>query len=256
LRRSFHTEGIILKNYRFGEIHKGVVFLSPEIGLQTAVAFGAYSPKGKLRTVTSPLCTGTLYLYRDPVKDMIKITDMDCKLFFSGIRENIRKFFHASLFQEIVLKTFGGEAPSVYELLVSSLTWLELLPDLRSTEILVQFLWRYVTYAGLAPDLEQCSACGKERGSREPAYVQVGVSGLLCAECAGISLKDTSSCEERVHAGGLEYLRYTEALSLERALQVQVEEESLYSLKHFLILLIKYLAGGGLNSLRVGEGYL
>jgi DNA repair protein RecO (recombination protein O) len=256
LKRSFHTEGIILKNYRFGEIHRGVVFLSPEIGLQTAVAFGAYSPKGKLRTVTSPLCTGTLYLYRDPVKDMIKITDMDCRLFFSGIRENIRKFFHASFFQEIVLKTFGGEAPSVYDLLVSSLSWLELLPDSRSTELLVQFLWRYVTYAGLAPDLELCSTCGKERNSRDPAYVQVGVPGLLCAECAGIPVTEDPSAEGHVYAGGLEYLRYTEPLPLERALQVQVEEESLHSLKRFLILLIKHLAGGNLNSLRAAEGYL
>ncbi|MCX7788171.1 MAG: DNA repair protein RecO, partial [Spirochaetes bacterium] len=174
MSRSFHTEGIILKNYRFGEIHKGVVLLSPSEGLMEAVAFGAYSPKGKLRTVTDPLCMGTLYLYRDPVKGLVKITDMDCQSFYPGIRKSVRKFFHASIFLETVLKTFGGEGPCIFRLLVEALTVLEAMPDHQCTELLVQFLFRYLAYAGIAPNMEQCSICGKVRLNRDPLYYNRG----------------------------------------------------------------------------------
>lgn len=249
MSRSFHTEGIILKNYRFGEIHKGVVFLSPREGLVDAVAFGAYSPKGKLRTVTDPLCTGTLYLYRDPVKGLVKITDMDCRSCFPGIRESVRKFFHASVFLETVLKTFGGEGPFVYGLLVEALTLLEAMPEERLTELLVQFLFRYLAYAGVAPNLELCSTCGKEWSDREPRYYRPGGVELYCKEC--------SHPEDGVlPPGGVSYVQYTRSLPLVAALQVRLEETSLQALKGYLLSCMQSLSMGSLKSLRTAEGFL
>ena len=123
--RNFRTEAIILRNNRFGEIHKGVTLLSPVHGLLSAVAYGAYSAKGKLRSITNPLCAGTAFLYRDPVKDSLKITDMDCREFFEGIRASLAKFFTASVWMETVLKTFGGDAEEVFSLLTGCLRFLD-----------------------------------------------------------------------------------------------------------------------------------
>lgn len=249
MSRSFHTDGIILKNYRFGEIHKGVVFLSPEHGLVEAVAFGAHSPKGKLRTVTDPLCTGTLYLYKDPVKGLTKITDMDCRLFFAGIRESVRKFFHASVFLETVLKTFGGDAPFIFRLLVEALSLLEAMPEDQTTELLIQFLFRYLSCAGIAPSLDHCSICGKERSNRDPLYYNPGGTEVFCMECG-------HSEDEILTAGSIQYLHYTRSLSLSKALQVRLEESSLQALKRYLLSCIQSLAMGTLQSLRIAEGFL
>jgi len=249
MSRSFHTEGIILKNYRFGEIHKGVLFLSPTEGLVDAVAFGAYSPKGKLRTVTDPLCTGTLYLYKDPVKGLVKITDMDCRTFYPGIRESVRKFFHASVFLETVLKTFGGEGPSIFRLLIETLTLLEALPEDRTTELLIQFLFRYLSFAGIAPHMENCNICGRERSVREPLFYHPGSVEVFCKECS-------HSEDGILPAGGVAYLHYTRSLSLSEALQVRLEEVSLQALKGYLLSCIQNLAMGSLQSLRTAEGFL
>lgn len=249
MSRSFYTEGIILKNYRFGEIHKGVVFLSPSEGLVEAVAFGAYSPKGKLRTVTDPLCTGTLYLYRDPVKGLVKITDMDCPSCFPGIRESVRKFFHASVFLEIVLRTFGGEGPFVYRLLGEALTLLEAMPEEKTTELLVQFLFRYLAFAGVAPNFELCARCGKGRSNRNPLYYRPGDVELYCKECAHPE-------DGILPPGGLSYLQHTRSLPLVDALQVQLEETSLQALKEYLLSCVQNLALGSLKSLRTAEGFL
>ena len=125
MSRNFRTEGIVLRNYRFGEIHRGVTLLSPEYGILQAVAYGACSAKGKLRSITNPLCAGTFFLYRDPVKDAIKITDVDCREFFEGVRAAIVKFFTASVWLETVIKTFGGDAEEVFSLLGGSLRLLD-----------------------------------------------------------------------------------------------------------------------------------
>lgn len=249
MSRSFHTDGIILKNYRFGEIHKGVVFLSPDHGLVDAVAFGAYSPKGKLRTVTDPLCMGTLYLYKDPVKGLTKITDMDCRMFFSGIRESVRKFFHASVFLETVLKTFGGDAPFMVGLLVEGLTLLEAIPEDQTTELLIQFLFRYLSYAGIAPPMDHCSICGKERSTRDPLHYHPGSVEVFCKECARPE-------DEILPPGSIQYLLYTRSLSLSKALQVRLEGPSLQALKRYLLSSIQNLALGTLQSLRASEGFL
>lgn len=249
MSRSFRTEGIILKNYRFGEIHKGVVFLSPTEGLVDAVAFGACSPRGKLRTVTDPLCTGTLCLYKDPVKGLTKITDMDCRLFFPGIRESVRKFFHASVFLETVLKTFGGEGPFTFRLLVEALTLVEAIPEDQSTELLIQFLYRYLSYAGISPHMEHCSICGMERSNREPLYYHPGGVEVFCKDC--------SHPENGIlPAGSIAYLHHTRSLSLVEALQVRLEESSLQALKRYLLSCIQSLAMGTLQSLRPAEGFL
>ncbi|GAB4373982.1 MAG: hypothetical protein Kow009_09710 [Spirochaetales bacterium] len=249
MSRTFHTEGIILKNYRFGEIHKGVVFISPEYGMMDAVAFGAYSAKGKLRSMTDPLCAGILYLYRDPVKDRIKITDMDCRSFFPGIRENVRKFFHASVFLETVLKTFGGEGPHVFRLLMDALTLLESIPEENLTRLLVQFLFRYLSFAGVAPQLDVCGMCGKVRSDRESMYVRPEGMEVFCNEC--------SRPEDGIlPAGGINYLLYTSSLSISAALSIQMEESSLQALKRFLLSSIQTLATGALQSVRTGEGFL
>ncbi|MFQ3620698.1 MAG: DNA repair protein RecO [Spirochaetales bacterium] len=249
MSRSFHTEGIILRTYRMGEIHKGVQFLSPELGLVDAVAFGAYSPKGKLRTITDPLCTGVLYLYRDPVKDRIKITDMDCRHCFPLIRQSVQRFFQASLYLETVLKTFGGEAPSVFDLLLDTLSHLETVAEKDLSPLLVQFLYRYLEGAGLSPNLSYCSTCGTERKRMEPFFFRSGYVEFFCKRC---SLPE----DREVPPGALSYLAHTRRLPLTAALSIGLDKASLGALKRCLLEFLLDLAQGSINTIRTASGYL
>jgi DNA repair protein RecO (recombination protein O) len=249
--RNFRTEGIVLKNNRFGEIHKGVTLLSPEHGIISAAAYGAYSPKGKLRGVTNPLCAGTFFLYRDPVQDTVKITDMDCREFFEGIRAAIVKFFTASVWLETVIRTFGGDAEEVFSLLRGSLRLLDARAETASPLLLAQFLWRYLELSGAAPDTESCAACGRPRES--VLVYRRGAAGFFCPACAGASGGELAVS---LSAGALAYLRYSRATALEKAADASIDGESLTALKKALLFMAEDLAGGPLNSIRTGAGVL
>ena len=249
MKRNFRTEGIILKNNRFGEIHKGLKFLSPEHGLLDAVAYGAYSPKGKLRSVTNPLCAGTLFLYRDPVKDSVKVTDMDCREFFEGIRGSLGKFFTASVWLETVLKTYGGDAEAVHSLLLEGLRRLDACPEEAVPRLLIQVLLRYLELSGTFPELDVCGRCGKPREEREPLYFHRGGQGLVCLHCSNGEGPECS-------AGALRYVLHTLGLDLTRAAAVDLDAGSLAALKRVVLALAEDLAGAPLNSVRTGLGVL
>ena len=123
--------GIVLRTYRIAEIHMGVTLFTDSAGLVSAIAHGAHSQKGKLRALTNPFCHGTIYLYSDPVSKSTKITDADIQDYFMGIRESVRRFYTASLWGEIVLKSYGGGEGSgaLFDLFLSSLRKLDTTPD-------------------------------------------------------------------------------------------------------------------------------
>ena len=104
--------------------------LTPDEGLVRAIAHGANTAKGKLRGSTVPFCSGRAYLYSNPAKQSIKITDMDATEFFSGIRGDLKKFYTASLWAELILKTFasGGAEAGLFGLFRSALGELDRRP--------------------------------------------------------------------------------------------------------------------------------
>ena len=227
--------------------------LSPEHGLLSAAAYGAYSAKGKLRGITNPLCAGTFFLYRDPVKDAVKITDMDCREFFEGVRANIRKFFIASVWQETVLKTFGGDAEETFTLLLESLRLLDSQPEENASRLLVQFIWRYLELAGAAADTEACAGCGKIRTANEGLVFRRRDAGFFCRDCAGASEGEGAVF---LSAGALGYLRYSRNVSLEKAAASAADAASFAALKKALLFLVEDLASGPLSSIKTGAGVL
>jgi len=256
VKRNFRTEGIVLKNNRFGEIHKGVVFLSPEHGIMDAVAYGAYSAKGKLRSITNPLCSGTIFLYRDPVKDSVKIMDFDCREFFEGVRGSLPKFFAASLWVETVLKTYGGDAEEVFSLLLSGLRYLDSCPEGAVPRLLVQVLLRYLDLSGTFPELDVCGLCGRRTEESETLLYRRGGHGLLCPRCAAGGGSASPEDGSAFSQGAVRYVVHTRPLDLRRASAVELDPASFSGLKKALFALVEDLAGNPLNSLRTGAGIL
>ncbi len=248
MSRSSTTEVVILRNGRIGEIHKSVWMLSPDLGLISAVAHGAYSQKGKLRGVTNPFSFGRCYLYTDPVKQSVKITDLAVHDFFPGLRENVAKFYTASLWAELVLRTFGGggESGTLFSLLIESLRALDAATGFEP--VTVQFLWRYLAVSGLQPDLDECTVCGAPL-SRARAW-DASHGGFLCESCAQTGDRD------RLNPGAAAYLRHSGALSLSSSLDIRLDAASMTNAKRVLYRIVQDVAETPLNSLRIGGGIL
>lgn len=71
MSRTFTHQALVLQVRSSGESNREAVFLSAEEGILRATVFGG--PKSKLRAYVAPFHAGTLWIYRDPVRDYRKI---------------------------------------------------------------------------------------------------------------------------------------------------------------------------------------
>ncbi len=154
MERHSTCEAIVLENRRFGELHKGVSLFTPENGLVRATAFGAYSRKGSLRGITDPFVWGKFYIYRDPVKQNVKISDVEVFDMFYGIREDVIRYYVASLWAEIVLRSFGGgeAAHELYDVFRECLLLVRDAGETRVRLVCSQFLLRFLAITGAPVD--------------------------------------------------------------------------------------------------------
>jgi len=252
MSRTTRVDAVVLRARRFGEIHKSVTLLTAEDGLVSAVAYGAQSQKGKLRGLVNPFHQGVCYLYTNPVKDQTKITDFDVRQYYQGIRESIDRFYAASLWAEVILKSYagGGEARESYELLRTALEALDAADGRAAVRrVTSQFLWRYVALLGSRPELDRCVSCGRALGERELRWFGPFASGVSCSECAGDAAR-------RLAPGAVRYLGVTAERPFDAAVAVGLDEAALSGLTGFLYSLAEGVLEDRLNTLRTGGGIL
>ncbi len=237
------TQAIVLQSRQFGEIHKTVTLFTPGEGLVSAVAHGAKKIGSRLRSTTEVFCLSRVFLYYDPVKRSYKITDMEGLSLFHGIRASLARYYAASLWAELILKSYaGGEsARPLFVLLRDSLALCEQAPQEAVRRLSLQFLWRYLSLTGQAPELERCSECGRPVGPDES--MAWGESAALCPRCAVRSVGAAP-----VPAGARRYLLYTSALGLEGAARVGLDEAGERALRSLLLGLVQSVVEVPLSS--------
>ncbi len=249
MKRIERTELIVLKTEKSGENHRLVTMLTERRGLIRALAFGASSQKSKLRAATNPFCLADGELYHDPVKDLWRITQLDGKNLFDGIREDLKKFYTVSLMVEIIIKTYGGGDSRIYKLFSKALGIIDKISsDIDVEKMLVLYLWRYLWMNGVLPDLAECSNCGKEiRRGESLFYLREGQ--LVCSNCRSNSVLT-------IGEGSLNYISVTSTMTFDQALMVPVDNYSLGDLKKCLIMLVQTLVEYPLKTLKSGKNII
>lgn len=228
--------------------------LSAEAGLVDAFVFGG--PKSKLRSLASPWSAGRAFLYHDPVRDYLKLSDFEVERPFSGLRENLRKIMAANLLAELLLKTSGGggDFERVLGLSLDCLSGLEFLPEVKADYPLLLFIWRLVELIGLLPDREVCVLCDRRIGPGESRRWLPREGGFACESC-----RPEEGPEEeapRLSAGALRWLARAEGLSSLEAASVGVDASSLAGLRRLCFGLAREAVEGPLESLASGLGIL
>jgi len=200
MNRNWITEGIILKTFPIGDQHRGVVLCTPENGNISVIAHGAGSPRSKLRAITLPLATGTFYLYEDPGRNSIKITDLELRKVPEGLRSDLNGFYAASLAAEVLLYGHGvSENPEFYRLFSEVLDTLDdfvqnppsdISTDekVRSvTTIMISFLWKYLEFSGIYPDTGICSRTEEPLAPRTAGWYNPREGGFISAGAGGVT---------------------------------------------------------------------
>ncbi|MFP4644497.1 MAG: DNA repair protein RecO [Spirochaetales bacterium] len=154
MNRYTSSEAIILENRRIGEQHKGLTLFTPDEGIVRAIAYGGYSHKGSLRGVTAVYTHGTAFLYHEPARGRTKLSDIEVRSMFHGIREDVLRFYTAGLWAEMVLRSFGGGEASadLFRLLLEGLTLLDAAEEERTRVLSAQVQLRYLSIAGAPVD--------------------------------------------------------------------------------------------------------
>ena len=249
--RSSTTEAVVLRKTRVGEIHKSLTLFSRDTGLVKAMAHGAFKIKSRLRTTSEPFHVVRAYLYHDPVRDQYKITDMESLSALDGIRSSVQRYYAASLWAEVVIRSYGGgeNFPLLYDLLVGALKLLDPAPDRLVPLLTAQVLFRFLDLLGQRPDVEHCGLCASELDLHSGAYLSREEQFLLCRNCA-------QPTALHLPAGALRYLQTTLRLPLASSLRIGLEERSLKALKETAYFLVQAVLETNLNSIQSGVGIL
>jgi DNA repair protein RecO (recombination protein O) len=166
--RLFTYSALILRARPSGESNREAWFLTAEEGILRATVFGG--PKSKLRAHVEPYHRGKLWIYRDPVRDSLKITDFDVQSWKPGIRESYERSAAAAAIAETVLAGYGGGGTweEAFSLADASLDALEA-ADQRGCELsFIHFLWNWAGILGIRPSLDEKENAGTAPGGLGP----------------------------------------------------------------------------------------
>ena len=227
-------------------MHKSLTLLTADLGLITATAFGACRMNSRLRMGSEPFTWSLARLYHNPVRRSYKVTELEISDSFSGLQQEVSRLAAASLWAEVVQKSYGaGEfSGGLFRLFVDSLRLLENADARREPYVTIQFLWRFLSMAGYQADTGTCDRCGASlAGARSVVCAAAGHS-FLCAACGG-------GRGIEIPAGCLRYLESSQALPLGPAVDVSLETASLAALRRALPRMVQNVLEGELTSLRL-----
>lgn len=251
--RNLSFEAVVLRCRESPGGDRIVTFLAADSGLVEAFAFGG--PKSRLRSLAAPYHAGTAWVYRDPAKDLKKLSDFDARETYPTLRENLRKIWAASYFAETVLRTdaAGGESRAAYDLLRSGLSALDSGGESEVDYVCLQYGWRLLELMGLRPDPKSCGQCGGLLREIQGAVFSRAQGTFRCSRCARADGPRTLADEIALSGGSLRYLAVSGDLPFRDALRVRPSEEELPVLKALVFHLVRTAAEGELRTLARGE---
>ncbi len=188
MSRAGATEALILRASRFGDYHKQLELLSPELGLLKAVAYGACKGKSRLVGTSDPYSSSRLQLYRNPVKNQYKVSDIDVIESYEGIRIELHRTYAAALVSEVMIAAYAGGGPDYsypYGLLRRILKLISGADREICRRAVFQFLVRFLAHAGFLGYGDECARCGTLFRRDETATVSLKDEGLCCSSCSG-----------------------------------------------------------------------
>ena len=219
MSRAGATEALILRASRFGDYHKQLELLSPDLGLLKAVAFGAFKGKSRLVGTSDPYSCARLQLYRNPVKNQYKVSDIDVLESFEGIRMELYRTYAAALVSEVTIAAYAGGGPDysyTYGLLRRTLGLISNSNEETCRRGIFQYLLRFLAHSGFLGFSDQCARCGRDFQPAENTFLSLQDEGLCCTACSGRNDPEVSPGMRRYMGSALEF-------PLSRALEIGLD---------------------------------
>lgn len=145
------TEAIILRHYPVGENHRNAHFFTAAGEIFSATIYGARSRKSRLGPLVFPFHRVEVTAVHDRVRDRWRVDDIQSLDSFEGVRAEVERYYTASLWAEILMKS-PGAGSELYPVLRASLQRLKTTPPRDVFPVSAAFMWRYLEEEGVAPE--------------------------------------------------------------------------------------------------------
>ncbi len=253
MNRNLKIDGIVIRNYRIHDYHKGSVVFSPQKGIINTISYGGYKGKSKLGPAVQPLTRGHFDIYNDPLSRSIKIIDYAPEEFYDSIKNNLKKYYTALCWLEIAVKAHGGGEGTLelYQLLSSSLDLLEKCPSELDDKMMVQYLLRSTVLMGGNFIFDECGFCSRSIIDNETMFYNHHHSCFICTDCA-----DLNNSRIKIVPGIRKYIAYSLKNEIGHSLKAGIENNLLKYLKSILYSIIQEYLEDSLSTLRTGKKYL
>lgn len=224
MERNIKTQAIVVKTSKYGELHKIVTLISPQLGLVSAIIYGGR--KGKKTAVAPLFSIGEFQLYNNPVKKEYSIEEGVLSFVPTAINEDLESTYTASFMCELVTKTPSDDSKEIFELLQNALQELEnetknfvensFDSSVQTPKcIAIAFTWKLLQIWGLAPNLDYCPICERKYEDDEILAFSSSLLVPVCKNCG-----DNASFI--LPPGARRYLRYTLAMTFNDACKVKL----------------------------------
>lgn len=190
-RRTYKTEAVVLRSFRFGEADRVLHLYTSERGRVGAVAKGVRKTTSRFGARLEPLSHVELLLHEGG-GELHTVTGVDLVRSHRASREDSYRLGVGLVGAEAMLHLFPGEEPSprAFQALIR---FLDLLDELASgaparpalDPLALSFQLKLLWLAGYLPHLGSCAACGSD-GPLVGFSPRAG--GAVCSACSVGSL--------------------------------------------------------------------
>jgi DNA repair protein RecO (recombination protein O) len=203
MARNFTYTALVLRARPSGESNREITFLTAEEGLIRATVFGG--PKSRLRSHASLYHQGRLWIYRDPVKGFMKVTDFDVHAWRPGIRELYERAMAAQAVAETVLEALGGGGgwAEALDMAGGALDALDEADGDACRRLIIRFLWDWAEVLGQRPEIDNCASCACKVPEDGTLWYSPRDGTALCPSCAGLPSGYAAGGREAETAGYL-----------------------------------------------------
>lgn len=194
------SEAIVLRTYRLGEADKIASLFTRQMGRLRAVAAGAQRPKTRYGGTLESLSYVRLWIFERENRDLLRLNSAELIESFFEMQKDYRVHVAAQYVAEVTERFLPEREINerAFRLVVAVLRALK-----RSGEVtrpLLYFDFWLLRLGGFLPELDRCSACGRNLAGAD-GYYGAGSEGFVCEGCR------PASAREKVSVAGLVAVR-------------------------------------------------
>lgn len=245
---SFSTPAIMLRRIEFGDYDLIVTFFTLTKGKISVIAKSAKKSTKRFGGILELFSVLDVVCSIGRGKGLPVLREAILKHPFPNIRSKIIKIAYASYWAELINQWMekGQRQVQLFHLFRHVLRELDL-NNTPEAVLSILFQIRFLTIAGLIPNLKRCSICQAEMEKMKETRIKFDLSkgGIICSECAtGVLQKIFLS------KGTIKHLLWIQRGDLTRAVRIRFASQALMESLEFLEAFVPYHLGKEPRSLK------